>query len=357
MVEDARRGWNDYAARMRALHITRRGTPVASNVAFVTDHPDPTPAPGEVRVRTEASALNHLDLWVGRGIPGVDDVHPKISGSDGCGVVDAVGAGVDEAWVGRRVVLNAAVPQPEPAHPDVVPAPVAIGMIGEHGPGTMAEMFCAPATSVLDVGDADPVAAAAVALSGLTAWRMLRSRARLRAGQTVLITGIGGGVALSLLAIARHLGARTIVTSRHRSKLDRAVELGADETVLDTGDDFSREVRARTGRRGVDVCADSVGKAIHLSCIRSLARGGVLVTCGATSGPDATTDLTRVFWNQLSILGSTMGSMDEFREVIALFRRGLLAPVLDSTFDAIDGARAYARLESGTQFGKVVVRW
>jgi NADPH:quinone reductase-like Zn-dependent oxidoreductase len=230
-------------------------------------------------------------------------------------------------------------------------------MIGEHGPGTHAALFTAPATNVVAIGDADPVQAAAFALTHLTAWRMLVTRARLQAGMTVLIPGIGGGVALAALGIARHFGCTTVVTSRHASKLERAKALGADHAILDTGKDWSRDVRSATGGRGVDVVAESVGKAVHLACIKSMARGGVLVTCGCTTGPDATTDLARVFWNQLSVVGSTMGSMDEFRSVIALFRSGALRPTVDHVFAPEAAAEGYARLEAGDQFGKIVFRW
>jgi NADPH:quinone reductase-like Zn-dependent oxidoreductase len=342
---------------MRAIIIERQGAPVLPNVAYVTNHPDPTAGPGEVLVRTEAAALNHLDLWVGRGLPGIDIRYPAISGSDGAGVVEAVGAGVDPAWIGTRVLLNAAVPKPDAAHPTVRPAPADIFMIGEHGPGCLAEKFVAPVSNVLAIGEADPVQAAAFGLTHLTAWRMMVTQAGLRAGMSVLITGIGGGVALAALAIARHFGCETIVTSRHQSKLDRARALGANHTVLDTGADWSREVRQLTGRRGVDLCVDSVGKSIHLYSIKSLARGGTYATCGATTGPDATTDLTRIFWNQLRVVGSTMGDMREFREVVSLFRSGAISPVIDQVFAPSEGREAFARLEAGEQFGKLVVDW
>jgi NADPH:quinone reductase-like Zn-dependent oxidoreductase len=342
---------------MRAIIIERQGAPVLPNVAYVTNHPEPTAGAGEVLVRTEAAALNHLDLWVGRGLPGIDIRYPAISGSDGAGVVEAVGQGVDPAWIGTRVLLNAAVPKPDAAHPAVRPAPADIFMIGEHGPGCLAEKFVAPVSNILPIGGADPVQAAAFGLTHLTAWRMMVTQAGLRAGMTVLITGIGGGVALAALAIARHFGCETVVTSRHRSKLDRARALGADHVVLDTGADWSRDVRQLTGRRGVDLCVDSVGKSIHLYCIKSLARGGTYATCGATTGPDATTDLTRIFWNQLRIVGSTMGDMREFREVVSLFRSGAIAPVIDRVFSPSEGLEAFARLEAGEQFGKLVVDW
>ncbi len=342
---------------MQAITIARQGTPVSANVETVRDWATPVPGKGEALVRTEASALNHLDLWVGQGMPGLDLTYPRISGSDGAGVVESIGEGVDDSWLGERVLLNAAVAQRDRPRPGVHPSPPEIRMIGEHDHGTLGERFLAPAQNLLAIGSADPVEGAAFGLTHLTAWRMLVSRAGLQPGQSVLITGIGGGVALALLSIARHVGARTIVTSRHEWKLERALELGADHAVLDSGADFSREVRQFTGKRGVDIAADSVGKSIHLACLKSLARGGVLVTCGCTSGPDAVTDLARVFWNQLSVIGSTMGDMDEFRQVVALFRCGALKPVIDSVHEPEDAPRAFARLESGEQFGKIVVRW
>jgi NADPH:quinone reductase-like Zn-dependent oxidoreductase len=290
-------------------------------------------------------------------VPGLDLSYPRISGSDAAGLVEQVGEGVDDSWIGRRVLLNAAVVQSDPSRPGALPAGPGIRMIGEHDQGALAELFTAPVSNVLEIGEAAPIDAAAFGLTHLTAWRMLWTRARVQPGQWALITGIGGGVALALLNIARHFGCRTIVTSRHQWKLDRAMDLGADHCVLDAGEDWSRQVRQITGKRGVDVCADSVGKAIHLACIKSLARGGTFVTCGATTGFDAVTDLGRVFWNQLNIIGSTMGDMNEFRQVATLLRSGAFRPVVDSVFEAKDAAKAFARLESGEQFGKVVLRW
>ncbi len=350
---------------MFALTIARQvpnDQPVASAVSLSRDWPDPpAPGPGEALVRTLASALNHLDLWVGHGVPGLNLTYPRISGSDACGQVLAVGAGVDPAWIGKRVILNAAVPPPprsiaaaagpEPRIPEYE-------LIGEHHHGTLAERFIAPASNLAVVrDDQDPVEAAAFGLTFLTAYSMMVGKAGLRPGQSVLITGIGGGVALAALSIALHMGCKVVVTSRHQWKLDKAGELGAAHGVLDDGGDWSRAVRAWSGGRGVDLAVDSSGKATHIKCIKSLARGGAYVTPGCTSGPDATTDLARIFWNQLRILGSTMGSNDEFRELAALYRAGKLRPVVDRVFEAADGARAYERLESAEQFGKVVVRW
>ena len=342
---------------MKALCVQEQGDPVSPHVALI-DLPKPTPAHGEVLVRTEASSLNHLDLWVGRGLPGIDTPFPRTGGSDGCGRVEAVGEGVEDNWMGQRVILNAAVEIPQIPDPDRTPAGRHLMMIGEHGPGTHAEYFTAPAANVLAVNDdLDPQIVAAYGLSHLTAFRMLTTKARLQPEQSILITGIGGGVALACLGIARHLGCRTIVTSRHQWKLDRAKELGADIGILDTGEDWSRSVREATSRRGVDVCADSIGAAVHLSCIKSLARGGRLVSCGCTSGPAPQTDLARIFWNQLEVLGSTMGDMDEFRMSVALLMKGLVQPVIDRVVPYSDGVSAFEHLESGEQFGKIVVDW
>ncbi|MBL8991661.1 MAG: zinc-binding dehydrogenase, partial [Phycisphaerae bacterium] len=315
---------------------------------------------GQVVVRTLASAFNQMDLWVGRGVPGLSLTYPRISGCDACGVVEAAGPGVDPAWLGRRVIVNAAVRIAGRAVPTDPPGSTLAPeyqLIGEHHHGMHAERFVAPAPNLADVGEADPVEGAAFGLCALTAWSMMVTKGGLRAGQSVLITGIGGGVATSALAIARHYGCAVAVTSRHAWKLDKALALGAALGVLDTGQDWSKDVRGWTAKRGVDMAVDSSGKATHLNCIKSLARGGAYVTPGCTSGPDAVTDLARIFWNQLRIFGSTMGSNEEFAEVASLFRQGRLRPVVDRVFDAPAAAEAWARLQKAEQFGKIVLRW
>ncbi len=342
---------------MKAIVTIKKGSPVWPSVTTIDDAPDPIAGQGEVVVRTEASALNHLDLWVARGLPGVETMWPFISGSDGCGVIESVGAGVDASWIGQRVLLNAALRQPQRTTPGSWPSGEDIVMIGEHLPGANAQRFKAPLANLLEVGDTDPVQAAAFGLTHLTAWRMLITKASMEPGQTVLIPGIGGGVAMACLGIAKHFGCTIIVTSRHQSKLDRATELGAHHAILDDGTDWSRQVRAATGRRGVDIVAESIGKSVHLACIKSLARGGTLVTCGCTTGPDATTDLARVFWNQLSIMGSTMGTIEEFRAVVSLLRAGAIRPVIDTVVPPSESQAAFRRLEAGEQCGKIVVDW
>ena len=347
---------------MRAIVTNSQGSPVTPNVTFVDTWPAPAaPAPGQVQIRTLATALNHMDLWVGRGIGGVNLTYPRVSGCDACGVVETIGTGVDAAWVGKRVIANAAVQLAQPSRPgeptSATMSPV-YELIGEHHNGMLTERFNMPVENLAVVPDScDVTEAAAFGLVSLTAYSMMMSKGQLRPGQAVLITGIGGGVATAALAIAKHLACPVAVTSRHAWKLERAKAMGADLAVLDNGQDWSRDVRGWTGNRGVDMAVDSVGKATHLTCIKALARGGAYVTPGNTTGPDAMTDLARVFWNQLRVLGSTMGSNDEFKEVTALFAAGKLRVPVDRVFPASEGAAAFARLEAGEQFGKIVIRW
>lgn len=347
---------------MRAVVVTKQGNPVTPNIRFQSDWPElPAPKAGWVNVRALASAFNHMDLWVGMGIPGVNLTYPRVSGCDCCGVVDAVGPGVDPKWVGRRVIVNAATRVPETARPGDPPSTTLAPnyeLIGEHHNGMFAEFFSIPAENLAAMPDGiDPIEGAAFGLCALTAYSMMITKARLVPGQGVLITGIGGGVATSALAIAKHFSCPVAVTSRHQWKLDKAKSLGADCCVLDSGQDWSKEIRAWTNKRGVDLAVDSSGKATHLNCIKSLARGGCYATPGCTSGPDATTDLARIFWNQLRICGSTMGSNDEFKEVAALFATGKLKPVVDQVFPVAEAQKAYARLEAAEQFGKIVLKW
>jgi len=348
---------------MKAVIISKQAPrgPVTPNVRVVTDWPEPDPpGPAEALIRVEASALNHMDLWVGMGLLGVEIEYPHIGGCDACGTVEAVGEGVDEAWVGRRVIFNAAVDIGDLDRPDDPPDPDRKpnwNLIGEHSKGAHREKFLCPVANLAAVDDMGAIESAAFGLTCLTAWSMMITKGALRPGQSVLITGIGGGVSTAALAIAAWLGCPAIVTSRHEWKLEKARAMGAAEGVLDDSGDWSRQVRALTNKRGVDMAVDTVGKATHLSCIKSLARGGRYVTAGATTGPDATTDLARIFWNQLKILGSTMGSNAEFREIAALFRAGHLKPVVDSSHNVDDAPAAYDRLERGDQMGKIVLKW
>jgi NADPH:quinone reductase-like Zn-dependent oxidoreductase len=348
---------------MRAALLTSSAPhgSVASVVRVVADHPEPPPpGAGEARLRTLASALNQMDLWVAIGIPGLDLTYPRVSGCDACAVVESVGEGVDPAWVGKRVVFNAAVRQPERVHPDD-PTDAQLApeyeLIGEHHDGAHRALFNAPAANLAAVADhVSDEDAAAFGLTALTAMGMVK-KAGILPGQRVLVTGIGGGVATAALSICKWLGCPVAVTSRHQWKLDKAKELGADFAVLDEGQEWSRDIRRWTNKRGVESVLDSIGDAVHLDCIASLARGGAFVTCGATSGAITKTHLGRIFWGQLRLLGSTMGSNNDFREVVSLLNAGKIGPVVDSTHPWEKAGEAWGRLESGEQFGKVVIRW
>lgn len=333
---------------MRALNISSHGG--LDRLEYRTDLPVPEPGPGEVRVRVIAAALNHLDLFVLHGLPGVHITPPWIMGADAVGVID----GTDDL-----VVVNPGVSDDscEFCRRGEQSLCVRFRLLGEHLPGTLAEYVVVPARNVARIPRDTPIPeAAAFTLVTLTAWRMLVTRAGVQPGEDVLIQGIGGGVAAAALQIAKLHGARAWVTSSSDQKLERARALGADETLNYRTTDVSRTVRERTGKRGVDVVVDSVGEATWAASTGSLARGGRLVTCGATSGPMVTTDLRRVFWNQWSILGSTMGNEREFAAVVAELSAGRLYPPVDSVFDLADGRAAFERLASGEQFGKIVIR-
>lgn len=342
---------------MRALTISANGG--LDRVEFRDDLPTPTVRrPDEVRVRVEAGALNHLDLFVVRGLPRVTITTPWILGSDATGVVDSVGGEVRDIEVGDTVVIDpgAGCGDCEYCRDGETPLCVRYAILGEHRPGVLAEYVVVPAASVHRVPASIPATLrAALPLATLTAWRMVVTRAGVRAGDDVLIWGIGGGVAQAALQVARLRGARTWVTSGDDGKLRRARELGADFTLNHRTDDVVAEIRARTAKRGMDVVIDNVGEATWARSLGVLGRRGRLVTCGATSGPMVETDVRRLFWNQWTIMGSTMGTPAEFAAMVAEFREGRLQPVVDSTFPLEEGRAAFERLEAGEQFGKVVL--
>ena len=344
---------------MRALTISEHGD--LDRPQYRTDIPVPEPGPGDVRVRVHAAALNHLDLWVVRGLPGVTIRAPWVMGADGAGVVDARGAEVpaDAPAQGEMVLINPGISDRscEFCRRGEHSMCIRFGLLGEHHPGTFAEYVVVPATNVRRVPQGvTPEQAAAFTLVTLTAWRMVATRAAVQPDETVLIWGIGGGVALAALAIAKLRGGRVWVTSGDDSKLDRARELGADETFNHSNLDVAKEIRARTGKRGVDVVLDNVGPATWKQSLGALARGGRLVTCGGTTGPTVETDVRKLFWNQWTILGSTMGNDAELDAIVAELAAGRLLPVVDSIFPLEKGRQALERLQHAEQFGKVVLR-
>jgi len=313
-------------------------------VLVLEEAPDPSPGPGEVLIRLRASALNHLDVWIRKGLPSVPK--PRILGADGAGVVEALGDGVNGFVPGQRVVIN----------PGVEAADGAIHVVGEHGDGTNAELIAVPATNVYPIPDGLSFEdAAAFPLVFETAYRMLVTRAALREGEWVLLWGIGGGVSTAGLAIARALGAKTIVTSSSDAKLERARELGADAVVNHATGDVKATVREATDGRGADVVVDSVGEATWRISLDVAARDGRIAVCGATSGPNPPAALHRVWWKQLTILGSTMGAKADFEGAYDLVASGRALPVVDEVVPLAEIRAAHARLEAGEQLGKIVL--
>jgi NADPH:quinone reductase-like Zn-dependent oxidoreductase len=306
-----------------------------------------------------SAALNHLDLFMLGGLPGVTIKPPWPVASDACGIIDAVGPDVKTVAVGDYVVVNPGLSDRtcEYCRDGEQPLCPRFGILGEHFPGTAAEYVVVPAVNVRTIpASVATDIGAAFTLATLTAWRMVVSRARVEAGEEVLIWGISGGVALATLQICRQIGARVWAVSRSDEKLERAKALGADVVLNRNQVDVGRAVRERTGKRGVDVVVDNVGQAVWAQSLFALGRRGRLVTCGATSGPIVETDVRRLFWNQWTIMGSTMGNDAEFDAVVDELRAGRLVPPVDSVYSLDDGRAAFERLAGGEHFGKVVIK-
>ena len=326
---------------MRAVRIHEDGGP---EVLVLEEAPDPEPGPGEVLVRLRASALNHLDVWIRKGLPSVPK--PRILGADGAGVVEALGEGVAGFELGERVVLN----------PGIEAGGGRIHVIGEHGDGTNAELIAVPATNVHPIPEGLSFEeAAAFPLVFETAYRMLVTRAGLREGEWVLAWGIGGGVSTAALAIAKALGASVLVTSSSDAKLERARELGANATVNHATGDVKAAVQEATDGRGIDVVVENVGEATWATSLQVAAPGGRITVCGATSGPNPPAALHRIWWKQLSILGSTMGTGQDFAGAYELVASGRALPVVDSVLPLEEIRAAHERLEAGEQLGKIVL--
>jgi NADPH:quinone reductase-like Zn-dependent oxidoreductase len=338
---------------MRAAMIHEHGPP---GVLRLEEVERPEPGTGEVRVRVAAAALNHLDVWVRRGLP-IDIPLPHIGGSDIAGVVDACGAHVDGWAAGTPVVVDPSVscgacPW---CHIGEQPLCRSFRIIGEHLPGGFAEYVVVPAANLYELPAAYPLERAAAApLAFLTAWRGLITRARLQRGQSVLITGASGGVATAAVQIARMVGAQVhaVTTAEH---VERVRALGAAFVYDRDAVDFSREVWRETDKQGVDVVFDSVGAATFPQCVRSLGRGGRFVVYGGTSGPQVELDVRPLFWKQLDILGTTMSNHQEFEAAMDAVVAGRLEPVIDVVWPLDRIGEAHDRLERGEQFGKIVL--
>src|SRR5580765_6436596 len=296
-------------APMKAIRIHEDGGP---DVLRYEDAPDPEPGPGEVLVRLRAASLNHLDLWIRKGLPSVPK--PRILGADGAGLREDTG---------ERVVINPGIEHGEK-----------ITVIGEHMDGTHAELVAVPEENV---------------------YRLLVTKAQLREGEWVLLWGIGSGVASAGLAIAKALGAKAVVTSSSDQKLERARELGADATVNHATGDIDAAVKEATEGKGVEVVLEHVGEATWQTSLQSARPAGRIVVCGATSGPNPPAALHRIWWKQLTIYGSTMGTREDFEAAYELVKSGRAKPAVDSVFPLAESQAAHERMEAGEQFGKIVL--
>ncbi len=316
---------------MKAIRIHEDGGP---EVLHYEDAPDPEPSDGDVLIELRAASLNHLDVWIRKGLPSVPK--PRILGADGAGVI----AGTDE-----RVVIN----------PGIIGSDGKTHIVGETMNGTHAELIAIPRDYVHPIPDGLSFEeAAAFPLVFVTAYRMLVTRARLQEDEWVLVWGIGGGVATAALTIGKALGARVVVTSSSDEKLERARELGADATVNHSSDDVVAVVKEVTAG-GAHIVVDDVGEATWRRTLDAARPEGRVVVCGATTGPNPPAALHRVWWKQLSILGSTMGTPADFRAVWELIDTGHVRPVVDRVFPLADARAAHERLEAGEQLGKIVL--
>jgi NADPH:quinone reductase-like Zn-dependent oxidoreductase len=341
---------------MRAITIHRHGGP---EEIMLDEVPRPVPGRGEVVVKLASAALNHLDIWVRSGIHGLRLDFPHVMGSDGSGTIDEIGEGVEGAFAGQGVLIDPGISCgrcefcTKGEHSECL----SFHLLGEHINGTFAEYVKVPAENIHPIPEHLSFdEAAALPLVFLTAWRMLITRGKMKAGEDLLIIGIGGGVAGAALLIGLALGARVIVTSGDSKKLERAVGLGAARGIDHNRQDISKEVRRLTDNRGVDLCFDSVGQATWTESLKCLARGGRMVTCGATSGPVVETDIRRIFWNQLTIIGSTMGNRNDMREMLRFVERTSLRPIIDSVTPMKDARAAHEKMLRGVQFGKLVLK-
>jgi NADPH:quinone reductase-like Zn-dependent oxidoreductase len=339
---------------MKAVRFHEFGGP---EVLRYDDVSTPSPRPGEVLIGLRAAALNHLDLFVRNG--GVPRTPlPHIGGADGAGVVLENGPGARSFAAGTQVFFD-------PGLSDGTCDYCAQGehslcdrweILGEHRDGTFAQAVVMPEVNLRAIPERLSFEeAAAFPLVFLTAWRMVVTKARVRPGESVLILGIGGGVAIAALQIAKEAGAMVFVTSGDDEKLERARQLGADVLINHKTSDFSKEVWGLTQKRGVDVVIDDVGAATWAGSVRALARGGRLVTCGATSGPKPEEDIRRIFQKQITIYGSTMGTRHDWEQLTRRLAAGRLKPVIDRTFPLKEAAAAQERMQRAEQFGKLVL--
>lgn len=333
---------------MKAIILREIGTCEALRLEDVAD---PVAGRGEVVVKLKAAALNHRDVWIRKGqYAGIR--LPTILGSDGCGTVLHVGDGISTALIGQSVVLNPGLDWGDNPR---IPGPK-FRVLGMPDDGTYAEMIRIPASSVAArPNHLSALEAASLPLAGLTAYRALVTRAGLKSGETVLITGIGGGVSAIALQLAKAIGSRVVVTSRSEEKLALAKTLGADEVLHVGTDDWSKQAIRLCGEDGPDVILDSVGGETFSRALGIVRRGGRIVTYGATTGPAERLEITRLFWKQVDILGSTMGNDEEFGAMLRLVDKHKIRPPVSKVYPLAEAANAQRFMEQSEQFGKIVL--
>ena len=340
-------------ASMRAAYLTGHG---GNEVVAVGERPVPVRRRGEVLVEISAGGLNRVDLYMRNSGAGITHSLPQILGLDGVGRVVDADDGEKRLGKGARVVIHPAIGcgTCEFCLRGEHMLCTSSKYLGEHRDGTLSQFVCLPAENVFAAPEGlDDIEVAALGVAPITAWRMLFTKGQLKPWETVLIFGIGGAVSLSALQFAKMIGARAIVTSRDEVKLAAATKLGADGAINGKSDDIARSVLALTGGRGVDLVIENVGEAVWGAALKSLVRGGRLVTCGATSGSNPSADLQRMFIRQLQVFGSTHGSFEEFRQMLEVCRAGRFRPVIDSRFALEDIHAGLDRLEQGAQLGKI----
>ncbi len=342
---------------MKAVHFHAFGGP--ENLVY-EDVPKPTAGPGEVIVQVKACALNHLDLWIRKGIPAYHIQLPHISGCDISGIVDSLGEGLETIETGRRVFIAPGLSCFQ--CPDCLSGDDHLcenyQILGAgSNAGGYAEFVLAPAKNVIPIPDQLSFeAAAAFPLSFLTAWHMLISRAKLKPGQDLLVLAGGSGVGSAAIQIGKLAGARIFATASSAEKLERARDMGADFLINYDKENFLKAVLDATDGHGVDVVFEHVGSTTFDKSLRSLARGGTLVTCGATTGPTVTLDLRYVFSRELNIMGAKMGRRAELLQVAKLVGAGKLKPAIDSTYPLSEARAAQEKMLSRDLFGKVILK-
>ncbi|MBN2314743.1 MAG: zinc-binding dehydrogenase [Sedimentisphaerales bacterium] len=342
---------------MKAAMIHKHG---GVDCVTVGEFPDPKVGEGDVVLEVRSAALNHLDIWIRKGRPGVQLDMPHVLGSDGAGVIAEVGPKTHGINIGDEVIVNPGLSCGccESCRRGQQSECLTFGIVGMSRPGTFAEKVAVPFQNVYPKPDHLSFdEAAALPLAYQTAWRMLMTRAGLRAGETVLIHGIGGGVALAGLQLAKLAGAEVIVTSSSDEKLSRAKAIGADHVVnYQAIDDLIGTIKDITKGCGVDIVMDSVGAATWSTNFGVVRRGGRIVLCGVTTGLQAETDLRALYWNQLTVMGSTMGSNEDVRQMLRAVEAAKLKPVMDSVKSLEEIRETMSRMEAGEQFGKIVVK-